>query len=130
MHKSMTPHLIKVKDINAELYDIPDLLLSVSDENERLYNYIIAVVDYVYAPMINTKCLNLVDILDLHYINSKFKQEIEELNKIKIIGVEHYLNDKINKILEYSKDNEIYEVIHNLNLFKKITQQLNKIDFI
>lgn len=130
MHKSMTPHIINVKDLNFSVIDIPEILLSVLEENEKLYDYIIAVVDYVYAPMITNKCLNLIDILDLHYINSRLKNDIVDLNKIKIIGVEHYLNEKINKILDYSNNNEIYEVIHNLNLFKKITDQLNKIDFI
>lgn len=126
MHKSMKHHLSKAQEINNIVYDIPEMLLSVSAENEVFFDFITLIVDNVYAPMMTTKCLSYTDILDLHYTNARLKDSISDLNKIKMVGVEHYLKNKLEKVLAYAIENELYEIIHNLNMYNKVTMKLQE----
>lgn len=128
MHKSMKQHFVKAQELNNILFDIPEFLLTVSEENETLFNYIMLIVDNVYAPMMTNKCLSYIDILDLHYINASLKDSVSDLNQIKIIGVQHYLKTKLDNVLLYAKENELYEIIHNLNIFNNVLEKIEKMN--
>ena len=124
----MIEHLAKTQELNNILYDIPEFLLTVSDENETLFNYIMLIVDNVYAPMLTNKCLSYIDILDLHYINASLKDSVSDLNQIKIIGIQHYLKTKLDNVNLYAKENELYEILHNLNLFHNVSEKIEKMN--
>lgn len=128
MHNSMKQHFVKAQELNNILFDIPEFLLTVSEENETLFDYIMLIVDNVYAPMMTNKCLSYIDILDLHYINASLKDSVSDLNQIKIIGVQHYLKTKLDNVLLYAKENELYEIIHNLNMFNNVVEKLEKMN--
>jgi len=128
MHNSMKQHLAKAQELNNIVYDIPEILLTVSDENETLFDYITLIVDNVYAPMMTNKCLSYIEILDLHYTNARLKDSVSDLNQIKMIGVHHYLKSKLDNVLAYAKENELYEIIHNLNMFNNVVEKLEKMD--
>jgi hypothetical protein len=124
----MKQHFVKAQELNNILFDIPEFLLTVSEENETLFDYIMLIVDNVYAPMMTNKCLSYIDILDLHYINASLKDSVSDLNQIKIIGVQHYLKTKLDNVLLYAKENELYEIIHNLNMFNNVVEKLEKMN--
>lgn len=128
MHNSMKQHFVKAQELNNILFDIPEFLLTVSEENETLFDYITLIVDNVYAPMMTNKCLSYIEILDLHYINASLKDSVSDLNQIKIIGVQHYLKTKLDNVLLYAKENELYEIIHNLNIFNNVSEKLEKMN--
>lgn len=144
----LTQDLQDLKQINNSLIDVPACIMSNSEENEMLFNYCLTVVDCVYQPMIELKflkpsqCIELYETLLLKRADL-FASEQESKTYIlkgvsvtdtldlenKLNEIDQYLNDKLFEIMTFAMEKELFEVMSNVQLYRKCIADLVKIDF-
>lgn len=126
----MTQHLTKAQELNNYLIDMPECLLEATEENDILFDYLLSVTDNIYAPMISNEFLCYPNVLDLYETYTRSRNNIDHLNSIKLIGLDYYLNKKIEIVNIYAIENELYEVVHNINWWNWIKEQVKNMQII
>ena len=130
MHKSMIQHLDFAQSLNINLIDIPECILEATEENEDLFNYLLMIIDCIYSPMISNKFLKYNDVIDLYETFLRLNELIKDLNSIKIIAIDYYLNQKLESINNYAINCELYEVVHNIKTFNDIKEEIKNYNII
>lgn len=130
--KDLPIDIEKLKLSNKSLSEIPpSIVVDASNENETIFSFINYTVRTIQDAMIDTIFLTYDDVIVLYQKYAKRLEEIKyAVSEVKLNEAIQYLNDKLFIILNIAFEQELFETIHNVNMWLHIKKQLLLIDFI